>query len=67
VARKRPMASNVVRPMLTCLDGGRPDRDTPAPTLVETIAARRSAAVTHKRLVAHLTGVATVAAREAKS
>jgi hypothetical protein len=53
VARKRPTASDVSRPVLTLLDGGKPD-DLPL-TPAETRAATRSASLTHAQLTRHFT------------
>jgi hypothetical protein len=50
VARKRPTASDVTQPALTCLDGGRCETDAQPITRAEAEAARRTAAVTHSRL-----------------
>jgi hypothetical protein len=57
VARKRPIASDVVPPRLILLDGGRPASAHPALTRVEADALRRSAPLTHIQLKAHLKGV----------
>jgi len=55
VARKRPKASDVPPPLLVCLDGGKPaDRQSLTPA--ETRALRRSAPLTHARLVEHFKG-----------
>jgi hypothetical protein len=53
VARKRPTASDVTPPALTCIDGGRPDLAPPM-TRAESEALRRSAPLTHSQLKAHL-------------
>jgi hypothetical protein len=53
VARKRPTTSDVSRPALTLLDGGKPD-DLPL-TPAETRAATRSATLTHAQLKRHFT------------
>jgi hypothetical protein len=53
VACKRPTASNVSPPALTCLDGGRSDADGPLLTRADAHALRRSAPSTHARLEEH--------------
>ena len=57
MARERPAASDVPRPDLTCLTGGRSDGDPPLLTRAEAEALRRTARVTHEQLQRHLTGV----------
>lgn len=59
MARKRPRASEVKLPSLTCLDGGRPDADGQLLTRAEAHALRRSAPLTHAQLHGHLKGVVT--------
>lgn len=54
MARKRPRASDVVPPVLICLDGGMPD-DALAPlTPAQARALSRSARLTHEQLMQHL-------------
>ena len=50
MARKRPTASDVISPTLTCLDGGRPTLDGSLLTRAETRALRRTAPLTHAQL-----------------
>ncbi len=57
MARKRPEASNVTPPLLTCLDGGLTRSDPPPLTRAEAQALRRSAPITHEQLQRHLNGV----------
>jgi hypothetical protein len=54
VPRKRPAASNVMPPALTCLDGGRSDDDGPLLSRADAHALRLGAARTHARLKEHL-------------
>ena len=54
MARKRPTASNVVPPLLTCLDGGVPDDAGSGLTPAEARALSRSDRLTHEQLVHHL-------------
>jgi hypothetical protein len=56
VARKRPTASDD-RPHLVCIDGDRPDGAARLLTMAEAHALRRSEALTHSQLKAHLTPV----------
>jgi hypothetical protein len=63
VARRRPTASNVSPPALTCLDGGRSDADGPLLTRADAHALRRSAASTHARLKEHFRAFAAPALR----
>lgn len=63
VARERPTESSVVVPMLSCLDGDRPDSDGALLTRAEARALRRSAPLTHAKLKAHLKGVRTARVR----
>jgi hypothetical protein len=56
VARERPTASDVPRPSLTCLDGGRPDVDDPRLTRAEARALLRSSPLTYAQLKEHLKG-----------
>jgi hypothetical protein len=56
VARKRPTASDVTEPTLTCLDGGRSTPDGPPLTRAEARALRRSTPLTHAQLWEHLMG-----------
>lgn len=65
MARKRPIASAVVPPVLACLDGGRPDTDEPLLTRAEAHALRRTARLTHADLQRHLEGVSTTPLRTA--
>jgi hypothetical protein len=53
VARKRPTASDVIPPALTCIDGGIADFAPPKLTRAESQALRRSAPLTHSQLRAH--------------
>jgi hypothetical protein len=62
VARKRPTASDVTPPALTCIDGGRPDSAPPKLTRAESETLRRSAPLTHSQLKAHLAPPAKPAA-----
>jgi len=55
VARKRPKASDVPPPVLVCLDGGKP-ADRQSLTQAEARSLRRSAPLTHARLVEHFKG-----------
>ena len=57
VARKRPTASDVIPPTLTCLKGGRSNSDGPLLTRAEASALRRSAPLTHAQLWEHLQGL----------
>ena len=57
MARERPTASNVTQPVLTCLDDERPDVDGPLLPRGDARGLRRSAALTHALLEAHLRGV----------
>lgn len=59
MARKRPRASEVNPPALTCLDGGRADAEEELLTRAEAHALRRSAPLTHAQLSGHLKGVVT--------
>jgi hypothetical protein len=54
VARKRPTASNVVPPVLICLDGGVPDDAISRLTPAQARALSRSDRLTHEQLVQHL-------------
>ena len=54
MARERPTASDVIPPVLICLDGGVPDGATPWLTRAESSALRRSERVTHDQLTRHL-------------
>ena len=54
MARKRPTASDVVPPLLICLDGGVPDDAVSRLTPAEARALRRSDRLTHEQLVQHL-------------
>ena len=56
VARKRPTASDVQRPTLTCLDGAS-HSGRQLLTRAEARALRLSAAVTHAKLAQHLRGI----------
>jgi hypothetical protein len=58
VAHTRPEASDVKRPALTGIDGGRQDLAPPL-TRAEAAALRRSSPLTHALLKAHFTGVTT--------
>jgi hypothetical protein len=64
VARKRPAASDVVPPDLTCLDGGMSDSAIPLLSRAEARALRRSAPLTHAQLKQVLKGVARPPLRE---
>jgi DNA-binding transcriptional regulator YiaG len=57
VAHKRPTASDVITPTLTCLDGGRSRLDEPRLTRAEAHALRRSATLTHAQLAEYLNGL----------
>lgn len=57
MARKRLKASDVARPALDCLPGGKFDAGQPLLTLAEARALRRSAPLTHAQLKKHLHGV----------
>jgi hypothetical protein len=57
VARKRPIASDVVPPVLVCLDGGMAASEFPRLTRAQAQALRRSAPLTHLQLSTHLKGV----------
>ena len=57
MARERPDASDTPPPVLTCLDGGRPDEVGALLTRAEARALRRSAPLTHSQLTQHLSGV----------
>jgi hypothetical protein len=63
VARKRPAASDVIRPALTCLDGGRSDADGPLLSRADANALRRSAPLTHARLTEHFSATPAPAER----
>ncbi len=65
MARKRPTASDVTRPALTCIDGGLADRGAPMLTRAESEALRRGSPLTHSRLTAHLISPAEAAIRPA--
>jgi hypothetical protein len=54
VAHKRPTASDVITPTLTCLEGGRSAPDGPRLTRAEAHALRRSAMLTHAQLTEYL-------------
>ena len=54
MARKRPTASDVERPSLTILDGGRSPTELPLLTRAEARALKRSAPLAHAQLKAHL-------------
>jgi hypothetical protein len=54
VARKRPTASNVVPPVLICLDGGVADDADSRLTPAQARALSRSDRLTHEQLVHHL-------------
>ena len=56
MARKRPTASDVTSPALTCLEGGRSTPDGPLLTRAEAHALRRSAPLTHSQLWEYLQG-----------
>ena len=64
VARKRPIASDVMRPALRCLDGGGPD-DGSAVTRAEAASLLRTAPQTHAALVEHFKGHDALAATRA--
>jgi hypothetical protein len=58
VTHKRPKASDVIAPTLTCLDGGRSALDGPRLlTRAEAHALRRSAIHTHAQLAEYLSGL----------
>ena len=54
MARERPTASNVVPPVLICLDGGVPDDALSRLTPAQARALSRSDRLTHEQLVQHL-------------
>ncbi len=54
MARKRPTASDMTPPALTCIDGGRQDSAPLKLTRAQSEALRLSAPLTHLRLQAHL-------------
>ena len=63
MARKRPSASDVIPPVLVCLDGGVPDDAVARLTPAEARALSRSDRLTHEQLVQHLRPDLATAAR----
>ncbi|MEA2156543.1 MAG: hypothetical protein QOE11_2683 [Solirubrobacteraceae bacterium] len=57
MARKRPAASDSTPPVLSCIDGGKPDAESPLLTRAEARALLRSAPLTHSQLKACLDGI----------
>ena len=53
MARERSTVSNVAKPVLTGLNGGKPAADVPRPTRAQAQALRRSEPQTHARLQDH--------------
>ena len=54
MARERPSASDVIPPVLVCLDGGVPDDAASRLTPAQARALSRSDRLTHDQLVRHL-------------